>query len=382
MKIETKKLKDALNKLRHFTIRGDGKQGVNPCSMLVHFKSDGGKVMMFATDMANAARVRFDTDDQTCLDFCTKFANIEKAVRFKKNEIEMTLIESEGAIEFSDGKSKLKVAYEDGGSMGVMESLKFIPETAKCIEFKAADLVEMFSFAGIARDMKAKEQSIELTCICFTTDFSTVCMKATDRKRISVWKSSEEVIDEVEDGMVQVLIPPDVAEFPGYFDAESTVRVYPLEDGVIFADENFEAYGHTINKVFPQFGFLLKKKLIRKYSINAGQLMEAIDLIKDDSGKDEDHKRISFTFGEDSIKMSMKSNLFAADTDMPATLLENDGDAEDITAGFKQMFLIESMSRMKGEDITISLLESTRPGKCSMSYQCGTGGYGLFAQLT
>lgn len=381
MKIETKKLKDALNKLKHFTIRGDGKQGVSPCSMLVHFKNEGGKVMMFATDMANAARVRFDIEDQTDMDFCTKFANIEKAVRFKKNEIEMNMIESEGAIEFSDGKSKVKVAYEDAGSMGVMESLRFIPETAKSIEFKASDLVEMFSVAGIARDMKAKEQSIELTCVCFTTDFNTVCMKATDRKRISVWKSSENVIDDVEEGMAQSLVPPDVAEFPGYFDADSAVRVYPLEDGIIFADDNFEAYGHTVNKVFPKFGFLLKSKVIREYTVNAGQLMEAIDLIKDDSSREEDHKKVSFTFKADSISLSMKSNLFAADTDIPATVVNGDG-SDEITAGFKQMFIIESISRMKNEDVKLSLLESNKPGKCSMSYQCGTGGYGLFAQLT
>lgn len=378
MRIEKAEMKQAVDRLKHFTT--SAKAPIDPRSRLVHFVNKDGVATMFASDLKNMGKAYMQTGAEDEFEFCTTYEAVARTLSFRGKEFDIELPEGENCVLFKQGKSEIKGPREDDGSLGALEALAFVPEDAKCIEINAGDFAKRLKLAGVAVNEKAKEQEIAQSCISFASDGKDICLKSTDKFRISGWKSSESLLEN-DSAVMKGLLPMDCRFFPSYFDSDDMIKFYLYDGKVACVSGKFEAYGADIEQPFPVMEKLLEQPAVASYEVSVGELAASLGIVFDDSSDQEDKKKVTLLFDDDSLGVSINSKTGLASTDsFPITKLSGDPGAK-YAFPVQQRFLKEAVASISESDKLTFELKSTKNKYYMLVYRTESGGFGMFTQM-
>lgn len=378
MRIEKAEMKKAVDRLRHFTT--SAKAPIDPRSRLVHFVNKDGIASIFASDLKNMGKAYLQTGIEDDFEFCTTYEAIARTLSFRGKEFDIELPDTENCVLFKQGKSEIKGPREDAGALGALEAIAFVPDDAKCIELNAGDFARRLKFAGVAINEKAKEQEIAQSCISFASDGKDICLKSTDKFRISGWKSSGSMLEN-DSAVMKGLLPMDCRFFPSYFDSDDMIKFYLYDGKVACISGKFEAYGADIDQPFPMMEKLLDQPALASFEVSVSELANSLAIVFDDSAEADDKKKITLLFDDDSLGVSINSKTGLASTDSFHITKLSGPDGEKYAFAVQQRFLKEAVASISESDKITFDLKEAKNKYYMLVYRTETGGFGMFSQM-
>lgn len=368
MKIEKSKLSKALKQIGIFIKKNSPDHNAS----LVHFKNKNGKATIFATDLASAGRVYFETGFDEPFEFCVDYSQLLQTTRIRSKEINAEIIttddvESKKAVLFSDDSSKFLCALRDTAELDEIEQKAVIP-SGDALVLTGKDFKEGIKEGGYARNEKATDKAFALGVNVSCDEDGTLEIASLDNKRIACWKKKLDANFAKMSGM----LGPRALQAIGLFDDDEEIRVYIDNTKIVLVSPTYEAYTTRLQCNFPNFKPFFEKEVLSVYEVTKSEVNESLAIA------------VSDAFMSDSLDLSFNGEV--------AKLLSTNAKGEKVEDGFGcrkisgkdenvslcAKYFSDVFHFVGGEKISFEFREMGN-GAEMVSYSAEDGSYGLIA---
>ena len=367
MKIEKAKLNKALKQIGIFI----KKNSTDRNASLVHFHNEAGKATIFATDLASAGRVHFDTEEQGVFDFCVEYAQLAQTTRVRGKEINAEITKEDSfdndAVVFSDAATRFVCALRDVNEIAEIEAKAVVPDFPP-LEIDAKTLKIGLKEGGYARNEKDVQKDFAQG-INISSDGSVVEIASLDNKRIACWR--KQLPDGVAAPKMSGMLGNRAIQAIGLFDDGENIRVYVDENKFVIVSDTYEAYTTKIQCRFPDFKPFFEKPLVSAYEVKNADVSESLSIAISDPATD----IVELSLHQDSVDLAVTGKIGEKVEDRFTCKRISGGDEKILLAAHYFSDVLHFISR---EKIVFEFRDMNNDMKM-FCYQTGDGALGLIA---
>jgi len=349
MKFTVKKeiLSDNINKI----IGAAGKASGTPILQSIKIEAKENKIIIYATNLDIFIKSSFDCDiDQegAAVVNIDIFNNIVK--KYQKDS-DITINLDGDILNIKSGRSRLKLSCLDLESFPCLDS-----DEGSCfadIILNSNDLINAInkSLNSVSND----QTRYYLTGVNFKLVENKLKISSTNGNILS---SSLIDVDSCniynESDLIDVILPKDLILDFLKASNKSKCHIKFYKNRISFILDNTVIFGKLIDGQFPDIDKIIPSDNNKKIKVNRSLLKSSVDRVI--TGSSDLHKQVKLTFNDNKLDVSCSYQLYSGNE-----ILDCDYSDNEFVIGFNGKFLIDILSLIGSEDVTLELKDQLSP---------------------